>query len=406
MITRISVALDFGSVEVPLGTLGWDDRAGLPVFEWASAFRSAPLPVSPFRITEHGSLLRATNRSAFDGLPGLFGDSLPDGWGHLLVDREIARRGLGPVTVLDRLAMVGCHGMGALTYEPDEAPEPAPEIDLDWFARLVPEVQGAATADELERLRAVAGGSQGARPKFVAQLSAEGAHLRHHRHPPETGWRPVLVKRRAETDPPGSVEAEAGYADMARAAGIDMAWTGLLTSNSGEPFFATERFDRPTGRRLHMQSAAALLDADFRSDLIDYADLIQLTRHVTRDIRAAEAMLRRMVFNILAMNRDDHLKNHAFLMDARGNWSLAPAFDLSFSRGAGGHHALTVAGDSRAPGRDAIFAVAERAGLRHGAAADAIDSVESARAAWPEVAERHHVPPVLAEEIAATMPRL
>ncbi|GGH59639.1 hypothetical protein GVY41_15545 [Frigidibacter albus] len=191
---------------------------------------------------------------------------------------------------------------------------------LDWFDRLVPEVGNGAAAEDLERLRMMAGGSQGARPKFVAQLSEDGALLRGDRLPWQLGWRHVLVKRRALSDPAGAVEAEAAYSSMSRAAGITMAPVQVMRANSEEPFFVADRFDRAGAARLHMQTVAALLDVDFRTATLDYIELLKVVRLMTRDYRAVEEMFRRMIFNARSLNRDDHLKNHAFLMDRTGRW--------------------------------------------------------------------------------------
>ncbi len=399
---RLHVALDFGAVpERAVCTLGWDGAARQAVAEWVPAFATAPLPLSPVLVKNHIGLLRPRGRG-FGDLPGLFGDSLPDGWGRLLIDRELAAKGRSVIdlTDLDRLALVGPEGMGALTYRPETGPAQPSEISLDWFDRLVPEIGAATTPEDLERLRQIAGGSQGARPKFVAQLSPEGDRLCSHRQPWAPGWRPVLIKRRALSDPPGAVEAEAAYAAMAQAAGIAMTPVQVLRATSGEPFFVTDRFDRIGPARLHMQTVAALLDVDFRSATLDYTELLKLVRLLTRDQRAVEEMFRRMVFNIRALNRDDHLKNHAFLMDAAGVWQLAPAYDLSFSQGPGGEHTLLVAGEGRRPGTAHLAQVAQTAGIKPKRAAEILAQVTEALALWPALAARAEVPPALRQSIA------
>jgi serine/threonine-protein kinase HipA len=403
---RLNIALDFGAGTGPVavGQMGWDSMRREAAAEWDPAFAARPLPISPLLVKTHAGLLRPRGR-AFDGLPGVFGDSLPDGWGRLLIDRELQSRGrsLADITPLDRLAMVGLDGMGALTYRPEEVPEPVAEIDLDWFAGLVPQVEEGASTSELERLRAVAGGSQGARPKFVAQLSPDGDRLRSHRLPLAPGWRHVMIKRRAERDPDGAVEAEAAYARMAKDAGIDMAWTGVLRSDRGEPFFVTDRFDRVGAGRLHMQTVAALLEVDFREATLDYSELLRVVRHVTRDIRATEEMYRRMIFNARALNRDDHLKNHAFLMHGSGAWRLAPAYDLSFSQGPGGEHTLTIGDEGRRPGTSAFAEVAKDAGIRPRRATEIIAQVDGAIARWHDHAQAEHVPPALRARISDAM---
>ncbi|MGY6634226.1 MAG: type II toxin-antitoxin system HipA family toxin [Alkalilacustris sp.] len=402
---RLRVALDFGDgTGRSVAQLGWDAGARQAVAEWDGDFVADPLPVSPLLVKRHDSLLRPRGRG-FGDLPGLFGDSLPDGWGRLLIDRELAARGRPAIAItdLDRLAMVGVDGMGALTHRPADDPEPQEEIDLDWFDRLVPEVGGGAAAEDLERLRAMAGGSQGARPKFVAQISDDGTRLRGHRLSWAPGWRHVLVKRRAMDDALGAVEAEAAYAAMAQDAGIDMAPVQVLRATSGEPFFVTDRFDRAGSARLHMQTVAALLDVDFRSATLDYTELLKVVRAMTRDQRAVEEMFRRMAFNIRALNRDDHLKNHAFLMGRNGTWRLAPAYDVGFSRGPGGAHTLLVAGEGRRPGRAHILQVAAKAGIRPKRAAEVVEQVDAAVAAWDRHAQHAEVPPNLAQQIAEAM---
>ncbi|MGL4279189.1 MAG: type II toxin-antitoxin system HipA family toxin, partial [Albidovulum sp.] len=246
-------------------------------------------------------------------------------------------------------------------------------------------------------------GSQGARPKFVAQLSPDGGQLRGHRVPWEPGWRPVLIKRRAFGDPKGMVEAEAAYARMARAAGVEMTGVRIMRAANSEPFFVTDRFDRIGGRRLHMQTVAALLDVDFREATLDYAELLKITRVMTRDQRAVEQMFIRMVFNARAMNRDDHLKNHAFLMDATGSWHLSPAYDVSFSLGPGGEHTLLIAGEGRRPGRTQFLDVAKSAGIKPHRASEIITGVDDAVSTWADHADAEEVPRVLRGEIARAL---
>ncbi|WP_405405043.1 type II toxin-antitoxin system HipA family toxin [Paracoccus sp. Ld10] len=402
---RLLVSLDWDDgQERRVAQLGWDPAARQVVAEWNPAFVADPLPLSPLLVRQPQALLRPRGRG-FGDLPGLFGDSLPDGWGRLLIDRNLAARGRArsEITDLDRLAMVGTGGMGALVYRPEEAPDAAEDISLDWFDRLVPSIGEETSADDLDRLRAMAGGSQGARPKFVAQLSDDGTRLRDHRLTLLPGWRAVLVKRRAMTDAPGAAEAEAAYAAMARAAGIEMMPTGLLHARSGEAFFVTDRFDRVDGRRLHVQTVAALLDVDFRNATLDYAELLKLVRVMTRDQRAVEQMARRMVFNIRAQNRDDHLKNFAFIMGPDGAWRLAPAYDLSFSSGPGGEHTLTVAGEGRHPGMAQIHAVGAQSGIKSARIAEIINEVDAALLDWPRCAENAAVPTDLARRIAAAL---
>jgi serine/threonine-protein kinase HipA len=401
MKRRLIVGLDFGSGPRTVGQLGWDDTARQAVLEWDPGFAADPVPLSPLMVQTYRGLLRPQDR-AFDGLPGFIGDSLPDGWGRLLMDRAGAAQGLSAMTDLVRLAMVGRHGMGALTYEPAAVTGPDDLIDLDWFARLVPDVESGIAIVELDRLRGMAGGSQGARPKFVAQLAPDG-QLHSHRRATLAGWRPVLIKGRSSADPAGSVEAEAAYARMARAAGIAMMPVEVIGTTRHEPFLVTDRFDRAGAGRLHMQTAAALLNVDFRRATMDYAEVLKLVSVMTRDQRAVEQMYHRMVFNVRAWNRDDHLKNHAFLMGQGGDWHLAPAYDLTYSAGPGGEHALLIGGEGRRPGPVAMALVAARAGIKAGRAQEIIARVDAAIAQWPVFAAMAEVPPTLSGQITAAL---
>jgi serine/threonine-protein kinase HipA len=169
-------------------------------------------------------------------------------------------------------------------------------------------------------------------------LDVDTGCVRDHRRTPESGERQVLIKHPATTDSPTAVEEEEAYARMTRAAGIAMPWTIVLRSGRGDAFFVAERFDRSDAERVHMHTAASLLDVDFRQPSIDYENLLKLVRWTTRHAGDQDEMFRRMTFNVLTHNRDDHLKNHAFLMDAGGSWRLSPAYNVSFSDGPGGEH--------------------------------------------------------------------
>ena len=385
---RVEIAFDPNNVH-PVGQIAWDSTRRSAAIEWDPAFVTNPLPISPYHIKTLAGLYRAANPAAFEGLPGVFGDSLPDGWGRLLIDRERERGGSHrtAITPVDRLAIVGTHGMGALIYRPEERTVDPNSVDLEWFAELATSMAEDASVEDLRKVRAAAGGSAGARPKLVALLDVETGLVRDHRRTPEKGERQVLIKHRATTDSPTAMEEEEAYARMARAAGIAVPWTMVLRTKRGETFFAVERFDRNGAERVHMHTAAGLLDVNFRQPSIDYENLLKLVRWTTRHAEDQNEMFRRMTFNVLAHNRDDHLKNHAFLMDARGGWRLSPAYDVSFSDGPGGEHHLAIAGEGRRPGRKHLEAVGRTLGMKPAAIAGLIDPVRAAIADWPRHAD-------------------
>jgi serine/threonine-protein kinase HipA len=403
MARRLHVDIDFGPGDVrPVGRIAWDHARRSAAVEWDPTFVATPLPISPYHIKTLAGLYRTGNPSAFDGLPGVFGDSLPDGWGRLLIDRELERRGIGrsAITPVDRLAIVGTQGMGALIYRPEEQVVDLNGVDLEWFADFATSMAEDASVEDLRKARAAAGGSAGARPKLVALLDAETGRVRDYRRNPEPEERQVLIKYRATGDSPTAIEEEEAYARMARAAGIAMPWTMVLRSGRGDTFFAVERFDRSGDGRVHMHTAAGLLDVDFHQPSIDYENLLKLVRWTTRHAGDQDEMFRRMAFNALAHNRDDHLKNHAFLMDAGGVWRLSPAYDVSFSDGPGGEHHLAIAGEGRRPDRAHIEAVGRALGMKPAAIAALVDPVRAAIADWPRHADAAGVPARRARQIA------
>lgn len=399
MIPTLDVTLDFGNGTDPVqvGKLARDPGTRRPVFEWDRGFSARPLPVWPLQAKNPTGLLWSQRGLA---VPGLFEDSLPDGWGKLLLDREIHQQGLGTMQADDlaRLAFTGKHGMGALCYAPQQAPSQPHAPTLAWFEDLIPRVEGDASIDDLRQLRAATGGSQGARPKFVAQLHTDRQTWRDHRHAHAPEWTNVLVKARGSMDSPDAVSIECAYGAMMRLANIRTSPMFAMQGDK-ESFFVTHRFDRAEGRRLHMATVAGLLDAPLQHGSLDYTDLLTMVQALCRDHRAVEEMYRRMLFNARAHARDDHMRNHAFLMDDRGVWALAPAYDVTFETGPGGEHSTAIAGEGRRPGPTAFAQVADAFGIKKKRATDILDEVDAAIAQWPLLAEEHGVRQAKAKEI-------
>lgn len=400
MAYRLNIELDFGDHRRVIGQVAWVTDQRRAAIEWAPEFVANPLPVSPFAIRSWQGL-HFGEYTPFDGLPGVLADSLPDGWGRLLIDRELARRGkaVHELTPVDRLAIVGQHGMGALCYHPEEELTKQEDIDLDWFANTVQHIDEDVSVKDLSRLRASSGGSAGARPKFVALLNTEIGMLRDHRSAAGEGFNHYLIKFQSSSDPVSAAREELAYAEMARTAGINMSDTRLLSTVSGEDLFATLRFDRPEGRRLHMHTVAGLLNTDFTAPGVDYETLLKLTYFITNHQGDVEEMFRRMVFNVLTHNRDDHIKNHAFLMDHHGTWRLSPAYDLSFSDGPGGEHHLSVNGNGRNPAHEDLVATGEGCGIRKRRVLEVIKQVRLATEQWPVFADVSGVPEDRSREI-------
>ena len=358
---------------------------GLAQLEWtadaiADGRRLSPLYYPP----EPG--LQAARMRDFDGLHGFLADSLPEGWGALLMRRRLAALGvdMGRLSALDRLALVGEHGRGALTFAPATTPAvEADAIDLDALAaesQATLRGEGGALGDLLADL---GGASGGARPKVHVGFGPDGAiSVGDGELPPgHAAW---IVKFRAGADPVDIGPVEQAYAAMARAAGLTIGETRLIPARDGPPWFATRRFDRPgDGRRVHMVSLAGAIEAPPQvAGAIDYDMFLRATRAITRDDGDVVEVFRRMLFNILAGNRDDHSRQHAYLMDGAGEWHLAPAYDLTFSDGPGGEHYLAVAGEGAMPTRAHVDRVARTHGIAPKTVSTIVEQVADAVAAW------------------------
>ncbi|PKR87862.1 type II toxin-antitoxin system HipA family toxin [Pleomorphomonas diazotrophica] len=390
-IRKMQVLLNLLGVRRELGTLAWSADERQAYFEYAPGFVVAPLPVSPFRLPVRAGLTAARSvPREFEGLHGLFNDSVPDGWGRLLLDRRLANIGAKPgdVSPIDRLSAVGGNGMGALVFVPELPNDRGGQDDLDWFVEQVDRVQGEMEIADIDALQAAQGGSAGARPKIMIGLDGgkQSFRLDYGLGLPE-GFESWLVKGRAIGDRDDIAVEEHAYALMARDAGIEMAQTSVIKTARGNRLFATRRFDRTASGRLHMHTAGGLLNASHQEASLDYGALHKLTAVLTRNSRDVARMFRHMTFNVLAHNRDDHAKNHAFLMDGGGKWTLAPAYDLTFSDGPAGEHSAAIAGEGRHPGRDHLIAVAKDASIPEREALGIIDEVRAAIARWPRWAD-------------------
>ncbi len=357
-------------------------------FEYNPEFLNDPLWLSPFKLPPEPGLHEHRDLT-FGPLFGLFDDSLPDGWGLLLMDRYFRKQGIPPETLspLDRLAYMGTRTMGALTYHPSAQTDDKQDaaLDLHKLAGDAYRVLEGTATEILPQLRIAGGSPGGARPKVLIGLKDDsmisGADTL-----PEgyTGW---IVKFPSNQDDVDDGRVEYAYSNMAKAAGLHMPATRLFTTSEDEAFFGVERFDRQENRRLHVQTFGNLIHSNFRIPGCDYEQLMKITRVLTKNQTDVNAAFRLMVFNILAHNRDDHVKNFSFMLTARNEWRLTPAYDLTFTQGPGGEHTMTVAGEGRAPGRAHILRIAEGAGISEKLAVEIIDEVASALSEWERFAE-------------------
>ena len=362
-----------------LGTLAIKDKK--VYFEYDKTFLKTGLQLSPYKLPLKSGVFRCDD-DVFEGLWGLFADSLPDGWGRLLMDRHLVRLGINPrsLSPLDRLAYVGSQGMGALGYEPEQTVQSDFEqIALDDLARSSQEILAGNSDDLLDELLSLGGSSAGARPKVLVQISDDLKQIKQDKSALQQGFGHWIVKFASSTDSREIGAIEYAYSLMAKAAGIEMPQTALLEGKNGR-YFAAKRFDRDGDRRIHMHSVAGLTHSDFRFPTLDYDDLLRLTMHLTKNAKETEKMFRLACFNLLAHNRDDHAKNFSFLMEENGEWHLSPAYDLTFSYGPGGEHSTMYLNEGKNPTQEHLLKLVQKHGIKHGARI--LEEVRAAIADW------------------------
>ena len=321
------------------------NRGGTILFQYAPDFLDSGINISPFRLPLSSEVKEDPKRT-FDGLFGVFNDSLPDGWGLLLLDRALRKKGssLHACLPLQRLAMVGTHGMGALEYIPaiDPADESVSVAELDALAEESLKVLRDAPVDasQLDRLIQLNGSSAGARPKILVNVTDD-----YHIVPQEAGepqGAPWIIKFRSAHESPDTGGIEYAYSIAAREAGLDMPETHLFPSETTPGYFGVKRFDRAQGMKVHVHTACGLLHASHREPSLTYEILLRLTLLLTKDMREVLKMVRLMVFNVRSGNKDDHSKNFSFLLDKDNQWRMAPVYDLTPSEGINGEQTCMV----------------------------------------------------------------
>jgi serine/threonine-protein kinase HipA len=353
---------------VAVGTLAQNARAVF--FQYDSDYiRNFP-NLSPFALNFDSGLQQAPD-APHGGLHGVFADSLPDGWGLMLMERVFRQRGILPqqLTAMDRLAYIGSRGMGALEYEPVSEYSPASGTGQVNIAELGVQAQAlfdGQTTEVLGKL-AMAGSSAGARPK--AQLYLHPQDPQQGSTTEQPGLEPWLVKFTSSSLALGHEEGlcEATYLTLAQHAGIDVSEWQLIpapASSGARAWLALKRFDcTQAGGRYHLHSLCGLLDADFRMPSMDYEDLIKAGSLLCKSPAAGQAQFRRAVFNLLALNQDDHTKNWAFLQDDHGVWQPTPFYDVTFSPNPHGEHSTAYCGFGKSPPLKAMQNLARQAGF-------------------------------------------
>ena len=329
----------------------------LVAFEYDTDWLNNGFSISPFSLPLIKKVF-IPKYEPFDGLFGVFNDSLPDGWGRLLVDRLLLKNKINPSEIdnLNRLAVVQESGMGALTYKPEHIFEiQEEESDYDKLAQECSKILESQNSDNLDELFKLGGSSGGARPKILTKINGED-------------W---IIKFPSSLDPENIGEQEYKYSLCAKDCGIKMSETKLFESKIRSGYFGIKRFDRENGKKIHMVSVSGLLETSHRLPNLDYNILMKLTLELTKNYQNIEQLYRLMCFNVFAHNRDDHSKNFSYLFDEnKKEWHISPAYNLTYSSSFNGEHATTINGEGKTPALDDILEVAKNIGIKEKQARD------------------------------------
>ena len=409
-----------------IGAVAWNDERGLGEFEYEPSFLRQRLDIAPLTMPLRAGvfLFPALSRDTFHGLPGLLADALPDRFGNRIIDSWLARQGRSPAdfTPVERLCYMGIRSMGALEFKPAIGPraEKAVPLEVSELTRLITEILRHRTqwvvnlkgsrAEALRTIIRIGTSAGGNRAKAVIAWNPKTQEIRSGQVASPPGFEPWIMKFDGVEDdalgnPRGFGRMEYAYHRMAVAAGIAMSPCRLLEEDS-RAHFMTKRFDRDDhGEKIHMQSLCALAHYDFNaSGEYGYEQALSVIQQLNLGYPALAEMYRRMAFNVLARNQDDHTRNIAFLMDRHGLWTLAPAFDMVWAYNPRGRwtdrHQMTINGKRAGFERKDLLAAAEQFGIKGAPAI--LDGVADAVARWPALARESGVQAALIKQIANT----
>jgi serine/threonine-protein kinase HipA len=416
-----------------IGAVTLEDDRDYATFQYEPSFARSGIELSPIAmpLTPEVSSFPALPRPAFRGLPGLLADSLPDKFGNALIDAWLATQGRLPnsFNAVERLCYTGARGMGALEFSPQLGPRQrqATQIQVEALVSLASEIltqredfkasfEAPKRQVALKQILQIGTSAGGARAKAVVAWNEKTNEVRSGQVKAGPGFGYWLLKfdgvsgnkDKEFEDPKGYGAIEYAYANMAAAAGIAMSECRLFEEN-GRRHFMTRRFDRiDGGEKLHMQSLGALAHFDFNAaGAYGYEQALLAIRQLGLSMTTLEEQFRRMIFNIVARNQDDHVKNIAFLMDRQGAWSLSPAFDVTYSYNPAGDwtasHQMTVNGKRERFTREDLHACGKAANIKAGRCDSILHEVVTAVGRWPEFAAAAKVDERQAKAIGETL---
>jgi len=363
-----------------IGKLTMDGRR--PAFGYDAVWLADGLELSPIEMPLRSAPYYGTHASSHY-LCGLLSDSLPDGWGMLLMDRffrKVMDKPARQVNVLDRLAYIGDSAMGALSFEPEHdlfGAIDTSELTLAKLAAANQTILSGQDSDILAELIVIGGSPQGARPKALVLYDKCSDFITTDLTYEYSSATPWLIKFPAQSEHKSVCLLESLYADMAKKAGLNMPAHHYFDIDDKYAAFGVERFDRKSSQRVHIHTLAGLLDIDFRIPSLDYLQYLRCVRMLTGSQAAVEDSFRHAVFNVIFNNKDDHSKNFSFMMDEAGRWSLSPIYDIAYNSGMNGYHQMDVAGEACHPTRSDLLKLANLADIKQNKAQAMIEQVAS-----------------------------
>lgn len=412
-----------------IGAVSWNEKTQLSNFQYDPDFANSGIEIAPLTmpLSDRIYTFPALPQESFHGLPGLLADSLPDDFGNAVINAWLAREGRSPASFnpVERLCYTGSRGMGALEYAPAQGPKTrtSKPIHIDALVNLASVILSGRhllrgffdtpnLENSLKEILQVGTSAGGARAKAIVAWNEETNEVRSGQLNAGNGFTYWILKfdgvsgkRDKELkDPAGFGLIEYAYYEMAKAAGIQMMNCRLLEEN-GRNHFMTKRFDRTeSGQKIHAQSFGAIEHYDFKkAGAYSYEQAFQAIRKLNLSMKDIEEQFRRMAFNIIARNQDDHVKNITFLMNKAGQWSLSPAYDMTYSYNPQGDwtgtHQMSLNGKRDGFTREDFEACAKTVSMQRGRAKEILEEVQRAVMLWPELAAKSNVGRELIQQI-------
>ena len=401
---KVKVYLNSYNKKQFVGLLHEDEKKRI-YFEYNADFIKSGIELSPFKLPLQSGIFEDKDYT-FNGLYGLFNDSLPDGWGCLLIDKALKKeRGLSyaAITPLTRLSYAGITGMGALEYEPiyDEISYTESALNLDTLAHEIQNIIAELPSSKLDELITLNASANGARPKILVNVShdkkniisgMQSKNLKFSSTPYNT-CSPWIIKFSAENDSKNHSKnlgiEEYVYSLMAKKAGIEMPETYLFPSKKCAGYFGVKRFDRIGQEKIHIHSACGLLHASHRYSSIDYETLLKLTWTLTKNKEDLLKVFRLMIFNVKSCNKDDHTKNFSFLLDRNNTWHFAPAYDITPTLGRNNEQTLAVNGKGIDITKEDFIQVGEKFSIERKNTLEIIEEIDVSLAEYQKLLKEY-----------------